>query len=428
VDLLFGGADNASGLYPHIETTSTGPQPLQYGVMANGVKGAIPWAPSSTTPQNQLLYSGDLTNGAWVPSHSGLGSNPVVTTSAVLDPNGYATQQVAFNLNGDLTNTAYSELIQTVSGATNPHMAYERVCIKPTAATAIGGGSITNPVVFLGVVGYGNAQVTLTVGSWSCFNFTTSVAATSTQWVLFTAKPAAFGTDTMTALVSESQLSYKSIGISSYAQTTTAAIDYTSATAIYALNGDVTAQGNASTPVLATVKAINGAAVPTSKTVVGTNSNGQLVDASGATLTNNTSGTAASLLGTGGMWKPVAKVASSLYSGTTSTGLTTIYTPGSAGEFLLCGDMRITVAPSAQTQAEVYRSYTTDGHTDAGAVNTGANGQVVANLGTTTTQWAGAKACEPFWSDAAAIQVELFLSGVTGTPTYRWSATLYQMQ
>jgi hypothetical protein len=38
---------------------------------------------------------------------------------------------------------------------------------------------------------------------------------------------------------------------------------------------------------------VNGAAVPVSKTVVGTNSSGQLVDASSATLTNNTSGNAA---------------------------------------------------------------------------------------------------------------------------------------
>ena len=42
----------------------------------------------------------------------------------------------------------------------------------------------------------------------------------------------------------------------------------------------------------ATVAQVNGAAIPVSKTVVGTNSSGQIVDASSATLANNTTGTA----------------------------------------------------------------------------------------------------------------------------------------
>jgi len=46
------------------------------------------------------------------------------------------------------------------------------------------------------------------------------------------------------------------------------------------------------------VAKINGGSVPTSKTIVGTNSSGQIVDATSATLTNNTSGTAANLSGT----------------------------------------------------------------------------------------------------------------------------------
>jgi len=47
-----------------------------------------------------------------------------------------------------------------------------------------------------------------------------------------------------------------------------------------------------------TVSQIEGAAIPTSKTIVGTNVSGQIVDASSATLANNTSGTAAGLSGT----------------------------------------------------------------------------------------------------------------------------------
>jgi hypothetical protein len=43
---------------------------------------------------------------------------------------------------------------------------------------------------------------------------------------------------------------------------------------------------------------VNGGALPVSKSIVGTNSAGQIVDATAATLTNNTSGTAANLSGT----------------------------------------------------------------------------------------------------------------------------------
>lgn len=52
------------------------------------------------------------------------------------------------------------------------------------------------------------------------------------------------------------------------------------------------------TSTAADTSKVNGAAVPTSKTIVGTNGSGQLVDASSASLTNNTSGTAANLSGT----------------------------------------------------------------------------------------------------------------------------------
>jgi hypothetical protein len=52
--------------------------------------------------------------------------------------------------------------------------------------------------------------------------------------------------------------------------------------------------GDVTGPLTATVVGkVNGGAIPTSKTIVGTNSSGQIVDASSATLTNNTSGNAA---------------------------------------------------------------------------------------------------------------------------------------
>jgi hypothetical protein len=56
---------------------------------------------------------------------------------------------------------------------------------------------------------------------------------------------------------------------------------------------------------------VNGAAVPTSKTIVGTNSSGQIVDASSVTLANNTTGTATNLA-----------AAAALPSGTTIIGTT----------------------------------------------------------------------------------------------------------
>src|SRR5208337_4934242 len=46
------------------------------------------------------------------------------------------------------------------------------------------------------------------------------------------------------------------------------------------------------------VAKVNGGSVPASKTIVGTNSSSEIVDASSATLSNNTTGTAANLSGT----------------------------------------------------------------------------------------------------------------------------------
>jgi hypothetical protein len=60
------------------------------------------------------------------------------------------------------------------------------------------------------------------------------------------------------------------------------------------LSGDVTTSGSNS----ASVVKVNGGTVPASATVVGTNSSRQIVDASSATLSNNTSGTASNLSGT----------------------------------------------------------------------------------------------------------------------------------
>ncbi len=59
------------------------------------------------------------------------------------------------------------------------------------------------------------------------------------------------------------------------------------------LSGDVT--GSGTTAVGTTVAKVNGASLPTSKNIVGTNGSGQLVDATSATLSNNTTGTASNI-------------------------------------------------------------------------------------------------------------------------------------
>jgi hypothetical protein len=55
------------------------------------------------------------------------------------------------------------------------------------------------------------------------------------------------------------------------------------------LSGDATTAGSTAVSVVK----VNGAALPTSKTIVGTNSSGQVIDASASTLANNTTGNAA---------------------------------------------------------------------------------------------------------------------------------------
>lgn len=70
-----------------------------------------------------------------------------------------------------------------------------------------------------------------------------------------------------------------------------------------------------------TVAKINGGSVPVSKTVVGTNSSGQIVDATSATLSNNTTGTAANLSGTPAL--PNGTTATTQSTGDNSTKLAT---------------------------------------------------------------------------------------------------------
>jgi hypothetical protein len=65
--------------------------------------------------------------------------------------------------------------------------------------------------------------------------------------------------------------------------------------AVPAFTGDMT---NSAGSLATTVGAVNGLAIPVSKTIVGTNGSGQFIDASATTLANNTTGTAANVSGT----------------------------------------------------------------------------------------------------------------------------------
>jgi hypothetical protein len=117
--------------------------------------------------------------------------------------------------------------------------------------------------------------------------------------------------------------------------------------------------------------------------------------------------------------KLLASVAPSTYSGTTSTGFATIYTPSAAGSFRLCGYLDVTVAATAGT-IQMYGAYATDGHGVTPTVTTSLNA---------ATQWASNGQCITLYGDASVpIKWELVLTSVTGAPTFRYWVTLEQMQ
>ncbi len=78
---------------------------------------------------------------------------------------------------------------------------------------------------------------------------------------------------------------------------TTSSTTAASATAVKAANDNANGRLASGGTAAAVSGNVNGAAIPVSKTIVGTNSSGQIVDATSATLSNNTSGTAGGLSG-----------------------------------------------------------------------------------------------------------------------------------
>ena len=94
------------------------------------------------------------------------------------------------------------------------------------------------------------------------------------------------GSATLTGIVNASTINS---GYASLTGSLTGNVSGTSSGFTGSLSGDVTGTQSATS-----VSKVNGAIIPTSKTIVGTNSSGQIVDASTATLSNNTTGNATS--------------------------------------------------------------------------------------------------------------------------------------
>lgn len=133
---------------------------------------------------------------------------------------------------------------------------------------------------------------------------------------------------------------------------------------------------------------VNGAAIPASKTIVGTNASSQIVDASSATLSNNTTGTAAGLSGTPNITVNnitvntvlagnIAATSLTLGTGQTAlygykegtftpvfTGLTVVGTPTITGTYTRIGNMvyaKVMIQPATSASAILGATYISSG-------------------------------------------------------------------
>jgi len=129
----------------------------------------------------------------------------------------------------------------------------------------------------------------------------------------------------------------------------------------------------------------------------------------------------------------VAKVAPAIYSSTASTSLATLYTPVAAGQFNLCGWLSVSAVGTAGS-ATLLTNFTTDGFNFSGFTIGVAQGSPYSGHMADATVSATAanqisNACMVIYADAGQpIKWQLGLNAVTGSPTFRYSLTLEQLQ
>lgn len=104
---------------------------------------------------------------------------------------------------------------------------------------------------------------------------------------------------------------------------------YLTANQTITLSGDTT--GSGTTAITTSTVKVNGGSIPASKTIVGTNSSSQIVDASSATLSNNTTGTSANLSGTPALPNGTTATTQSIGDNTTKLATTAYVNAGITG-------------------------------------------------------------------------------------------------
>ena len=196
----------------------------------------------AVTLDTDTIYIYNLATTTWVP---------------VASPGSYSGGTNAITaLSGDVTGTGPGTAVTTLATVNANVGTFSKVTVNAkglvTAATTLSSGDIPN-----------NAANTSGTAS--------NITATSNA--------------TITTL---SALSLPGTQVTGTVPAATTATNFSGS-----LSGDVTGTQSSTSVVK-----VNGASVPTSKTIVGTNSSGQIIDASSATLSNNTSGTASNITAT----------------------------------------------------------------------------------------------------------------------------------
>lgn len=146
------------------------------------------------------------------------GSNPVITPSATLDPNGRASQEIYLNTGGGPNGE--SIFSQTVSGLPNPHTS--TIVLKYLLES---GGTTTFRLGNRASGAATNITTLTATGTWQTQALTVVVAGTTDVWTIYSQY--ADTTATADILVSELQLCENSgaTPCGSYITTTTSAID-----------------------------------------------------------------------------------------------------------------------------------------------------------------------------------------------------------